>query len=501
MTTSRRRFMLTSLAASMAATAPWQLHAAGGPASALTDHDGLGLADLVRRKEVTPLELVEATLERIAALNPPLNAVLTKLFDPEVARKRAQSPLSGPFAGVPVMLKNLTEYKDADIDGGSRFNRLRVERNGRIDKVNSPFVDAMERAGMVVTGITSSPEFGLIETTEPLLHGATHNPWNLGRTCGGSSGGSGAAVAAGIVPIAHGNDGGGSIRVPASQCGVFGLKPTRARELGSAGHDPLAISSDLCLTRSVRDAAAFLAAVERRDDPVLPPVGFIADPDDRPLRIAFLLEGLSHQQPDAEVTRGLRTTAALCEELGHRLEEVPLFIDGPEFFDAFIGLWSTFVPTVEAQVAEIFGAAVKPEDVLEPWTLGLGELAKSRGVEACLTRAQDVFARVTTAVEKLFQTYDVLLSPVMRTPPYEIGWHAPTVPFETLLPRVIDDVPYTPLHNAAGTPAMSVPLHWTKDGLPVGSQFAAWRGGDAMLLRLAYQLERAAPWAEHRPPV
>ena len=433
--------------------------------------------------------------------------MLVKLFDVEKARERAKNGASdGLFAGVPVMLKNLTQYKDARIDSGSRLFARYIAKNGNLARANSPLIDAMEKAGMIVAGVTSSPEFGLIETTEPVLYGATRNPWNPDYTAGGSSGGSAAAVAAGIVPLAHANDGGGSIRIPACQCGVFGLKPTRERELGnsrarSLGVESLNIASDLCLSRSVRDTAAFLSVVENKNNPNLPPVGFISGPSKKRLKVALLLETFQGKRPHPEVENAVRASAKLCDRLGHKVEETKLEINGPEFIDAFLGLWALGTIQLEAQIEQLLGKDVKREDVLEPWTLGLIDIAKSRGLQASAQRANKVFTEVAAVVEKLFQKYDVLLSPVMRVPPYKIGWHAPTLDFNTLLERVLDEVGYTPIHNTAGTPAMSAPLGWTRDGLPVGSQFAAWRGGEATLLALAYELEAARPWTKRRPAV
>jgi amidase len=307
------------------------------------------------------------------------------------------------------------------------------------------------------------------------------------------------------VPLAHGNDGGGSIRIPSCQCGVFGLKPTRGRELGNGamggGNEALNISSDLCLSRSVRDTAAFLDVVENKNHPTLHPVGFVAGPSKKRLKIALVLEAFNGKLPDPAVEKATRAAAKLCSQLGHHVDESKLPIDGPDFIDAFIGFWASDTVSLEAQVAKLLGKDVKPQDVLEPWTLGLIEMAKRRGPDACVQRAIKVFGEVSAQLEKMFQSYDVILSPVMREPPYPIGWHDPSVDFKTLLPRVTDVVGYTPLHNAAGTTAMSVPLGWTSDGLPVGTQFAAWRGGETTLLHLAYELEGAHPWAGKHPRI
>lgn len=506
MTYNRRDFLKQSAAFSLLLAHPALAAQAKKQHSQLASYDALGLADLIKRKQISPLELVDDVIRRVERVNPKINAVLTKNFDVEKARARARSgTLEGIFAGVPVMLKNLQQYKDANIDSGSRLFAQVIKKNGNRTQQNSPFVDAMERSGMIITGITSSPELGLIETTEPVLHGPTRNPWNLNHTAGGSSGGTAAAIASGIVPLAHGNDGGGSIRIPACQCGVFGLKPTRSREVGNGGGsrgagDALNISSNLCLSRSVRDTAGYLSVVENKN-PNLPPVGFVSGPGKKRLKIALVINTLRGQNPHPEVEKATNAAAKLCEKLGHKIEPLNLSINGEEFIDAFVGFWATGTLGLEATARQLLGEGTKLEDLLEPWTLGLMELAKSRGVPACLQRATKVFGEVSATIEKTFQSTDVILSPVMTNPPYKIGWHDPRVEFKTLYQRVLDDVGYTPLHNACGTTAMSVPLHWTADGLPVGSQFAAWRGGESTLLQLAYELETARPWARRRPPV
>ena len=507
MTHNRRDFLKQSAAFSLLLAHPALAEQAKRQHSQLASYDALGLADLIKRKQVSPLELVDDVIRRVERVNPKINAVLTKNFDFEIARTRARSgALEGTFAGVPVMLKNLQQYKDATIDSGSRLFARAIKEHGNREQQNSPLVDAMERSGMIITGITNAPELGLIDTTEPLLHGPTRNPWNLNHTAGGSSGGTAAAIAAGIVPLAHGNDGGGSIRIPACQCGVFGLKPTRSREAGNdggpgGGGEVLNISSNLCLSRSVRDTAAFLSAVENKNNRNLPPVGFISGPGKKRLKIALVINTLRGQKPHPEVEKATNAAARLCESLGHKIEPIQLPINGEEFIDAFIGLWASSTLSLEALARQLLGEGTKLEDVLEPWTLGLMELAKKRGAPECVRRATTVFGQVAEAMKKHFESSDVILSPVMTTPPYKIGWHDPRVEFKTLYQRVIDDVGYTPLHNACGTTAMSVPLYWTADGLPVGSQFAAWRGGEGMLLQLAYELEAARPWSKRRAPV
>src|SRR5262252_6166096 len=305
--------------------------------SELANYDALGLAELIRKKQISPLELVNDVISRVERVNPKINAVLTKLFDVEKARERAKPGIGeGPLAGVPVMLKNLTQYKDARIDASSRLFARYIEKKGNPFRTNSPLIDAMEASGMIVTGITNAPELGLLDTTEPILYGATRNPWNTDHTAGGSSGGSAAAVAAGIVPFAHATDAVGSIRMPACQCGIFGLKPTRERELGnthlwSLGLESLNIASELCLSRSVRDAAAFLNFIEKKDSENLPPVGFISGPSKKRLKVALILETFRGKKPHPEVEKAVRASAQLLERLGHKVEEAKLEIDGPEF--------------------------------------------------------------------------------------------------------------------------------------------------------------------------
>jgi amidase len=514
MKTNRREFLQQSAALALSATGAALLNDMPSISaqtklrtSALAGYDATGLAELIHKKQITPLELVEDTLRRIEQLNPQLNLVLTKNFDVEKARARTKANLGdGRFVGVPILLKNIVEYKDADIDFGSRLYAQAIAKHGRLHKANSPFIQAVEQAGFIVVGITNAPEFGLIETTEPMLHGAAHNPWNPAYTTGGSSGGSAAAVAAGIVPLAHANDGGGSIRIPACQCGVFGLKPTRKRELtpftiGALANDVAGITNDLCVSRSVRDTAAYLNVVENKRNEKLPPVGMVNGPASKRLKIALLLEGVNGKRPDPEVELAIRASAKLCESLKHKVEEVKLPINGTELTEAFLGYWAAGTVGLDTEIEQLLGKGVKREDVLEPWTIGLMELGRKRGLFQAVGRANKAFTEAAATLEAFFKNYDVILSPVLRIPPYKLGYHDPRTNFDTLLARVLDEVAYTPLHNACGTPAMSVPLYWTKSGLPIGSQFAAWRGGEATLLQLAYELEAARPWAKKRPAV
>jgi amidase len=516
MSRSRRQFLkqasaVTATAAGASLLRPFADSAwAQETHSNLADYDALGLGQLIKKKEVSPLEVIDDVVKRIARVNPQINAVLSELFDIEKARARAGEGIpEGRFGGAPVMIKNLTAYTEASIDSGSRLFARHIANGGVTSPQSSPLILAMERSGMIITGVTQSPEMGLIDSTETILHGPCRNPWNTEHSPGGSSGGSGAAIAAGIVPLAHGNDGGGSIRIPASHCGLVGLKPTRGRELSqnrgasnrSGGSWDLMLSNNLCLSRTVRDTAAFLDIGENKDIEDLPPVGFVTGASRKRLRMGVVDKAYDGSGPHPEVAKGLSDNVALCEELGHRVEPIDLGIDGEEFIDAFMGLWASGTLGMEQAVPAMLGEGTKLEDVLEPWTLGLMELARERGVEACREKALVVFQAAAARLEELYETYDVIVSPTMRVPPPKIGSHDPAGDFDVVLPLVIDAVAYTPLHNAAGTPAISLPLHWTTDGLPVGTQFAAWRGQEATLLSLAYELEQAKPWRDRKPPV
>ena len=505
MNQTRRRFLEEVMAVAVTATAaPSTFAQTKIKPSELARYDATALAELIQRKQITPLELVNDVLRRVEQVNPQLNAVLPKLFDTSLAKARAQQSLgASTLSGVPLLIKNIVQYKDADIDFGSRMNKQAIAKSGRLFKANSPFMNAVEQAGLIVTGVTNAPEFGLIDTTESLAWGAARNPWNPSHTTGGSSGGSAASVAAGIVPLAHANDGGGSIRIPAAQCGVFGLKPTRRRELagfteGGMALDSIGINSDLCVSRTVRDSAAFLNIVERKDAAA---VGMVSGPSNKRLRIALVMEGLNGKAADPEVEQAIRATAKLCASLKHNVEETKLPVSGGELTDAFLGYWAAGTVGLDAEIERLLGKGVARADVLEPWTIGMMELGRKRGLFKIAADAKKAFDAAAVQLETFFKSYDVILSPVLRHPPYKLGTNAPTVPFDTLMAQVLDRVSYTPLHNLCGTPAMSVPLGWTKDGLPVGSQFAAWRGGDAMLLALAYELEAARPWGKRKPMI
>jgi amidase len=464
--------------------------------------DATAQAQLVRRRTLSARELVDAAITRIERVNPRLNAVITPLFDQ--ARAIAAGPVSdGPFTGVPFLLKDLVAaYAGARMTAGAAVLREYVSDH------DSELVRRYKRAGLIVVGKTNTPEFGIPPTTEPVAYGATRNPWDPSRSPGGSSGGSAAAVAARMVPMAHGNDGGGSIRIPASCCGLFGLKPTRGRNpLGPDYGDLMnGLVSEHALTLSVRDSAALLDATAGPDvgDP------YWAPPPARPfhdevgadpgcLRIALSTRAATGVPVHQECERAVHDAAALCGELGHIVEEAAPAFDDIALTRAFITLYAASAAKNMAAL-ERNGLEVRRER-FEPITWALHEMGTQVSAGAYLLALEDL-QRIARDVARFFTTYDVWLTPVLAEPPLPLGaldagWEEPLKGFF----RAGEYCPFTPICNATGQPAMSVPLHWSTDGLPIGSHFVARFGDEATLFRLAAQLEAARPWATRRAPV
>jgi amidase len=453
--------------------------------------DAIAQAELVRKKEVTSLELVDAAIARIEAVNPKLNAVVLKMYDAARARAKTQLPDS-PLSGVPYLIKDLNDITGERTTMGSRLGSHMATKT---DLMPQKAIDA----GLVVVGKTNTPEYGLLATTESLLLGAAHNPWNLDCSTGGSSGGAACSVAAGIVPVAHASDGGGSIRIPASCCGVFGMKPSRGRMAFAADEKmPGDIAVENCVSRSVRDSAmVFSLSEDTSETAPLKPTGFIAGPRKKRLKIAFATETYYGDEPHPDVKAAAEATAKLCRELGHDIVDAKNPVHGEAFIDAFLTVWASG-PAELVRLAE--SHHLKPQDVLEPWTISLAEyfFKKPKGA---LEKSLVVFRDTEAQVDAFLADYDAWLTPVLAAPPPKLGEQGPSVPFKTLYERVKRYVAYTPIHNVAGTPAMSVPLGMSTDGLPIGSQFAAARGGEATLYALAYELEAARPWAGRHPGV
>jgi amidase len=469
----------------------------------LAELDGVGQAELVRRAEITAEELVAAAIARIERLNPQLNAVVTPLFEQGLAATRAL-PKEGPFAGVPFLVKDLiATCAGVRHTEGSAFLRDHVAER------DSELVARFRRAGLVILGKTNTAEFGNASTTEPRLFGPTRNPWDRDRTPGGSSGGSAAAVAAGMVPMAHGNDGGGSLRIPASCCGLFALKPTRGRNpLGPEYGDLYSgLVAEHVLTRSVRDSAAALDATAGPDagDPhVAPPsarpfseeVG--ADPGR--LQIAFSVAAPNGAAVAAECADAVLETARLCAELGHEVSEAAPTADARALEDAWFELWADGNAWLADRWGRHVGRQPRAED-FEPLTWELQQLGRRRSAAEHLRSVEQLQAGARS-IGAFFESYDLWLTPTLAQPPVPIGALDP--PAEDPLGWVGLDAgfaPFTATANATGQPAMSLPLHWSADGLPIGSHFTGRFGHEATLLRLAAQLEEARPWRDRRPRI
>ncbi|NNC73724.1 MAG: amidase [Sphingomonadaceae bacterium] len=474
---------------------------AAGPTTATTDDfvrlDGLAQGRLVRQNEVRPIELVDAAIARIEALNPQINAVVARAF--ETAREKAASAsTAGQFGGVPYLIKDLADYEGLRTTNGSRL----FAESPAIEE-QQPYYDRVDEAGLIALGKSNTPEFGLLATTESTLLGACHNPWNLAHSTGGSSGGAAAAVASGMVPLADASDGGGSIRIPSSCCGLFGLKPTRGRfDAQDATRSPGDIAIAHPITRSVRDSAAMLSLTQKTDSE-LPTILAERQPDGEPRRIAFSLRKPDGSMPDADVVAATEAAAALCEELGHEVVEVSTLPGyDPEFIDQFLVVWASGPAQLVAMAEQQTGRPIEETQLLEPWTIGLARsyaevtATNPDALQQTLARFQSIEAEMTG----FFEGYDAWLTPTLASAPPRLGEQAPTVDFDTLRQRTTSYVAYTAQHNVAGTPAMSVPLGWNENGLPIGTQFAAAQGNEQLLLQLAYQLEEARPWADRWAP-
>ena len=493
MTDFTRRGLMAASAAVAAVPAIAQARPKASPPAPWTP-DATTVAAMIRGKEISPLEAVEAAIRRTEALQPTLNFMVNSDFDRalDAARKGGQT---GPFAGVPFLIKDLYDYAGTPTRNGSAGSY-----NAPPATANEAWVDGALKAGFIVIGKSASPEFGYLPTTEPLAYGPTRNPWNTGRSTGGSSGGAAAAVSSGVVAIAHASDGGGSIRIPAACCGLFGFKPSRGRLVGNTGLRVVDLSVNHVETHSVRDSAAMFAATERADaDAPFHPIGFIHKPLRKTLRIGVLSVSGNGREPDAEVRAGLDGAVKLLQALGHKVSEAKWPINSARFGQDFLTLWSAGAAMDIAAMSKALGRAPDTR-MVEPFSLGMAELI-AKAPEGAVDAAIGRLAQDAAAYDAWFANYDVIVSPVLTKPPVPLGFVSGDVPFATLSERLTDYVGYTPLENVAGAPAMSVPLHWTQGGLPVGVQFAAKAGNDAVLFKLAYQLEAAQPWAGRKPGV
>ncbi|MGW7451865.1 amidase [Streptomyces sp. NPDC054787] len=455
---------------------------------ALGEHDAVGLATALRRGEVGAAEVARDAARRVREVEARLHAVQTHSDVP--ARPTANGGAfagSGVFAGVPTFVKDNTDYLGLPTGHGSASFTPRAARR------HAPFARQFLSSGVTVLGKTRLPEFGFSPTTEYEGGEPVRNPWHTGYSAGGSSGGSAALVAAGAVPIAHANDGGGSIRIPAACCGLVGLKPTRGRVVANAQSRqlPLDIVSDGIVSRSVRDTAAFLAAAEAYwRNPKLPPLGLVEGPSARRLRIGFLLDSPNGVHCDPATRAAVTQTVATLERLGHVVEPVELAID-PSFTDDFLAYWGmlsfllgltgrTLGPDFDRRRMDGLSRGLR-ETYLTNWQHTAGVLRR-------LKRTKEAYAAA-------FRGLDLLLTPVLAhtTPP--IGHLSPAVPYPALIERILAYVAFTPVNNVVGTPSISVPAaSATDDGLPIGVMFSGRPGSERTLLEVAFALEADRPF-------
>ena len=465
-------------------------------------YDGLGLAALVQQGEVSPNELVAAAFDAIERLNPDLNAVIHTMEDHAEAVLR-EGPADGPFHGVPFLAKDLMiSYAGIPTGGACRLT------DGFTRDYDSDLVTRFKASGIVTIGKTNTPELGMNASAEPVLTGPTHNPWRLGLVAGGSSGGSGAAVAAGIVPMAHANDGGGSTRIPATCCHLVGLKQTRGRNPAGPDYGEIwgGLVSEHIVSRSVRDTAAML------DCTAGPSVGdpYWAPPPERPfleqvgrdpgrLRIAVTDIAASGDPVHEECKGAVAETAKVLASLGHDVEAAAPDYDAAGFADAFVTIMTAHCAAFMEDMAAHMGRPLD-NDTLERvnlWVLEEGRKGTSR--DYC--RALYELNRICRQVAPFFETYDVLVTPGTATPPPPLGFLFADHPGDEVWERMRAFTPFTHIYNGTGQPAMSVPATLTEDRVPLGVQLVARYAADGLLISLASQLEEAQPWAAERPPI
>ncbi|MGZ4794674.1 MAG: amidase [Acidimicrobiia bacterium] len=479
--------------------------------------DAVGQAELVRTGQATPTELVDAAIARIEAVNPALNAVIRERFDRARAEAADPALADGPFRGVPLLLKDLScEIAGETLYEGMRFLRDADYHAHRTDALAARFLDA----GFVVLGRTNTPEIGLLPTTEPESYGPTHNPWRAGHTPGGSSGGSAAAVASGMVPAAHANDGGGSIRIPAACCGLVGLKPTRGRVPSGTDLNELTnfLVAEHVVTRTVRDTAAILditgaprAVGGTRAPTPRGPFAAEVGADPGTLRIGLLdADPTGSTAIDPDCVAAVVATGRLLESLGHVVEpSFPAAWADAEAMLRFSSVWATECAYVVDDWAAKVGRPVTEADV-EPLTWRLAEMGRAVTGPQFMATAINAFGDARDA-ERWWRAnaddfddagYDVLLTPTLGEPPVPHGTF-PSTPDQPLTGfiRAASFVPFTTQSNISGQPAISLPMHTSANGLPVGIQLVGAFGREDLLIRVAAQLEAAAPWADCRPPV
>jgi amidase len=448
---------------------------------ALGNHDAVALAELVAKGEISRDELVAAAIARTEKVDPALCAVAFRAFD------RPRTDGGGALSGVPTFVKDNTDLRDLPTNHGTdAFTARPARRDGR-------YARQFLSTGMTVLGKTRLPEFGFSASTEFMVAPPARNPWNTDYSVGASSGGSAALVAAGAVPMAHANDGGGSIRIPAAAAGLVGLKPTRHRHVDGeqAQHLPINMVSEGVVTRTVRDTAAFTAASEDYwRNPKLPPIGLVRGPADRRLRVGLVLDSVNEAVTDAETRAAVERTAGVLEKAGHVVEPIDLPVTA-QFADDFVQYWGLLATLASATGRLTFDRNFDVSK-LDGLTVGLRghNLRNLHRVPAALRRLRGVGPRYA----EMFARHEIVLSPVLAHVPPPLGHLSPTVPYEDLIDRLRRYVAFTPLNNIAGTPAISVPAGTSASGVPIGVQLSGAHGDERTLLETAFLLEAEQPF-------
>ncbi len=462
----------------------------------MADHDAVGLSELLRTGKISPLELTRAAIARAKAAEPHIHAIQEKAFDLAIIQAKSQQDQikkkaadSYPtFAGIPFFVKDNTDVLGMKTTQGSHAFTPKIATQ------NSGLTQLFMDQGFNILGKSTLPEFGLNASTEFVGQQATLNPWNLAYSSGASSGGSAALVAAGVVPIAHANDGGGSIRIPAACCGLVGLKPSRGRLMSppQAAIFPINIISEGVVTRSVRDTAHFYASAgQYYQNKKLSALGLIEHPNSRRLRIGILFDSI-RSKTDTETRNTLSSTAKLLESLGHHVTEIPMPV-AATFTDDFLQYWAMLSFLVSKLGRVAFNKDFESKK-LEPLTLGLMQHFKKNFIQT--PKAISRLKQSARDYEKAFDQFDVIMTPVLAHTTPKIGYIGPEVPFDTLLERLLDYVSFTPIQNITGTPAISLPMGTSQAGLPIGIHFCGKYDDEHTLLELAYELELAKPWAK-----
>ena len=485
------------------------------------NYDALGLAQLIKDKEISATELLDTAIARAEQENPAINAIITKLYDFGHQQIKEGLP-EGPFLGVPFLLKDwLTPLEGTPLSNGS------AALKGNISPSDSEMVKRYKSSGLVIFGKTNTPEFGLMGVTEPKAFGPSRNPWNLNHTPGGSSGGSSAAIAAGIVPMASASDGGGSIRIPAACCGLFGLKPSRGRTATGPYFSDIwdGAAAEHVLTRSVRDSAAMLDIVAGPDGsspyPVRKETGYLAclEKPVRPLKIAYTVQSFFDRPVTEDAIQSVQHTVKLLESLGHTVDAVHPYINADDLLNSYLTMYYGHVAADLEFVAKLLNSNFSNLDV-EDTTKLMGYIGKKISAEQFIT-AKRHWNEFSQSMHALHQEYDLLLTPTLGSEPVPIGEFdlglldkigtkvVNAFGLQKMLLKLgmtkksalenLEKLPFTQLANLTGQPAMSVPLYWTQSGLPLGSQFIAPLGDEKTLFQLAHQLEQAQPWFNRTP--